>query len=220
MSGGKPRVVVLGSGAGSNFEALAEQAGDRYIIIAAGSDRPAAPILERARRRGIETFSIPPADYPGKAAHDAALATAVAAHRPDWIALAGYLLLLGPETLAIRPGRILNVHPALLPAFPGLDTHRRALAAGAREHGATVHFVTAALDAGPPILQARLTVAVADTAESLRRRVQALEHVIYPRALAWCAAGRAEMRDNATWLDGAPLANPITLDESDLCSDA
>jgi phosphoribosylglycinamide formyltransferase-1 len=212
----RQRVVVLGSGIGTNFEALAEQAEARYQIVAVGSERTGAPILERARRRGIEAFAVSPADYPDKSAHDAALATAISRHRPDWIALAGYMRLLGSETLASRPGRILNVHPALLPEFPGLDTHRRALAARAREHGATVHFVTAALDAGPTILQARLAVGANDTTQSLRSRVQALEHVIYPRALAWCAAGRAEMREGATWLDGKPLLNPLAINETDL----
>lgn len=209
-----PRIVVLGSGIGTNFEALADAAAEHYRIVAVGSDRPAAPILERARERGISTFVLPLADYPDRAAHDAALAATLAAANPDWIALAGYLRFLGPETLARWPGRILNVHPALLPAFPGLDTHRRALAAAAREHGATVHFVTAALDAGPAIIQARLTIAPGETPASLQTRVQALEHRIYPRALACCAAGRIRMQDGMACLDGAPLHEPLLFEGS------
>ncbi|MGH8274459.1 MAG: phosphoribosylglycinamide formyltransferase [Gammaproteobacteria bacterium] len=215
MNAAAPRVVVLGSGVGSNFEALAEQAAGRYCIVAVGSDRPAALILNRARERGISTFVLRPADYSDRAGHDAALAAALAAAEPDWIALAGYLRFLGAETLARWPGRILNVHPSLLPAFPGLDTHRRALAAGARRHGATVHFVTTALDAGPRIVQARLGINPAETPESLRCRVHALEHRIYPRALTWCAAGRMRMEAEAAWFDGAPLREPVVIEEND-----
>lgn len=212
-----PRVVVLGSGVGSNFEALAEHAGTNYAIVAVGSDRREAPILERARRRDIPAFVLAAADYPDRKAHDAALAAALAEQRPDWIALAGYLRILGPATLAAWPGRILNIHPALLPAFPGLDTHRRALAAGMREHGATVHFVTATLDAGPSILQARLAVREDDTEATLRVRVQALEHRIYPQALAWCARRRVSMKDGIACMDGLPLVAPLALEEDDPC---
>jgi phosphoribosylglycinamide formyltransferase-1 len=211
-----PRVLVLGSGTGSNFEALAEKAGGRYELIAVGSDKPDAKILERAERRGIRHFTVIPADYPDRRAHDVALAAAIRACRPDWVALAGYMRLLGPETLAAAPGRILNIHPALLPAFTGLNTHRRALEATVREHGSTVHFVTAALDAGPAILQARLAIKADDTPETLETRVKAMEHTIYPQALGWCAAGRVAMHAGQTWLDGQPLAEPITLDEHDL----
>ncbi|MDN5864119.1 MAG: phosphoribosylglycinamide formyltransferase [Gammaproteobacteria bacterium] len=215
MNAALPRVVVLGSGAGSNFEALAEQAGGHYEIVAVGSDKADAPILDRARRHAIPVFSITPFDYPEHTARDAALARAIAGARPDWVALAGYMRLLGAETLAAAPGRILNVHPALLPAFPGLDTYRRVLAAGAREHGSTVHFVTAELDSGPPILQARLGIAANETVESLEARVKTMEHRIYPQALAWCAAGRVAMRDGVTWLDGKRLTKPIIVEETD-----
>lgn len=211
-------MVVLGSGVGSNFEALVGRAGADYEIVAVGSDRRDAPILERARRHGIAAFVVAPADYADRAAHDAALAAALAARRPEWITLAGYLRLLGPATLAACPERILNVHPALLPAFPGLDTHRRALDAGVREHGATVHFVTAALDAGPRILQGRLAVRDGDTAATLRTRVQALEHRIYPQALAWCTRGRVSMENEIALLDGMPLDEPLILDEDEPCA--
>ncbi len=212
-----PRVVVLGSGVGSNFEALAAQAGADYEIVAVGSDRRTAPILERARKRHIPVFVTAPEDYFDRAAHDAALAAALADQRPDWIALAGYLRILGPKMLAAWPERILNIHPALLPAFAGLDTHRRALAAGAREHGATVHFVIAALDAGPRILQARLKVHGDDSAATLHARVQTLEHRIYPRALAWCTSGRVSMKDGIARMDGMPLTEPVIFDEDNAC---
>ncbi|MGH8271194.1 MAG: phosphoribosylglycinamide formyltransferase [Gammaproteobacteria bacterium] len=213
----RARVVVLGSGVGSNFEALAAHADANYEIVAVGSDRRTAPILDRAGDRGISTFVVAAADYPDCAAHDTALAAALTARRPDWIALAGYLRILGSATLAAWPERILNIHPALLPNFPGLDTHRRALAAGACEHGATVHFVTAALDAGPRILQARLAVHEDDTETTLHARVQALEHRIYPRALDWCASGRVSMKDGIACMDGMPLTAPIIFDEDSPC---
>lgn len=208
--------MVLGSGAGSNFEALANGAADRYEIVAVGSDKAHAPILARARRRAITCFTIAPQDYPDRGTRDAALADAVRRQRPDWIALAGYMRLLGAETLAVAPGHTLNVHPALLPAFPGLHTHRRALSAGAREHGSTVHFVTSELDAGPAILQARLAVRRHETQETLEARVKAMEHRIYPQALGWCTAGRATLRDGAVWLDGRALSEPRIVDETDL----
>ncbi|HEX5313300.1 MAG TPA: phosphoribosylglycinamide formyltransferase [Gammaproteobacteria bacterium] len=218
MKSSLPRVVVLGSGTGTNFEALAEKAGDDYEIVAVGSDRRDAPILERARRRRIPTFSCTVTDFPESARHDSQLASALGARRPEWVALAGYMRILGPDTLAACAGRILNVHPALLPLFPGTDTHRRALAAGASEHGATVHFVTARLDAGPAILQGRTAVRERDDPESLRLRVQALEHRIYPLALAWCARGRVLLRQNRAWFDGRPLDEPVTILEARQCA--
>lgn len=215
MNAPLPRILVLGSGAGSNFEALAEAADGRYDIIAVGSDKVDAKILERAERRGIRHFTVVPGDYPDRRAHDGALAAAIEASQPDWIALAGYMRLVGPETLAAAPSRILNIHPALLPAFTGLDTHRRALEAGVREHGSTVHFVTPELDAGPGILQARLIVKADDTPETLETRVKTMEHTIYPQALGWCAAGRVAMHEDQAWFDGQPLDRPITVDEHD-----
>lgn len=214
MTAGLPRVVVLGSGAGSNFEALADAADEHYEIVAVGSDKPTAPILERACRRGITVFAASPSDHPDRAAHDAALAGAMRRHKPDWVALAGYMRILGPETLAVAPDHTLNVHPALLPAFPGLHTHRRALEAGVREHGSTVHFVTVELDAGPAIMQAELIVQSDDTAATLETRIKAMEHRIYPRALAECAAGRITLHNGTTWRDGQPLDQPLIVNET------
>lgn len=211
------RVLVLGSGEGTNFEALAAAGPPAWRIVAVGSDRTDAPLLARARRRGIAVFCVAPADFPDRAAHDRALAAAVAAHRPDVVALAGYLRIVGPAMLSAWQGRLLNIHPALLPAFPGLHTHQRALAAGTSVHGATVHFVTPELDAGPGIVQGRLRVHGDDDAESLRRRVQSLEHCIYPLALGWFAAGRLTMADGRAQLDGRPLGTPVLIEEEE-CS--
>lgn len=213
MTGTPCRVLVLGSGEGTNFEALAAAAGRDWIVAAAGSDRAGAPILARARRRGIAAFDVAPADYPDPRAHDRALAEAVAGHAPDLVALAGYMRILGPAMLAAWYGRILNVHPSLLPAFRGLHTHARVLAAGDTVHGATVHFVTPELDAGPRIVQGRLHIHSSETAESLRIRVQALEHRIYPLAIGWYAAGRLRMTDGTVRLDGRTLNEPVVIGE-------
>ncbi|MGH8428372.1 MAG: phosphoribosylglycinamide formyltransferase [Gammaproteobacteria bacterium] len=218
MSGAVCRLVVLGSGAGTNFEALALAAGQDYEIVAVVSDRPGAPILERARRRDIPALTLTTADYGERAAHDTALARILGEYHPDLVALAGYLRLIGPATLAAWTGRMLNVHPALLPAFPGLDTHVRAIAAGAHEHGTTVHFVTADLDAGPRIVQGRLMVRNGETADELAKRVQAIEHRIYPLAVRWCASGHTVMRENRIWFDGRPLDEPIMIEEQDSCA--
>ena len=209
------KVIVLGSGEGTNFEALAAAAGDDYVIVAVGGDRTEAPILNRARRRGIPTFTCTRRDHPDRGAHDRALARLIESRHPDWIALAGYMRLLGPAVLAAWPGRIINIHPALLPAFPGLNTHARALAAGVSVHGSTVHFVTAELDAGPPILQGRLKVRPTDTPQSLAQRVKALEHRIYPLALARLAQGRVRMVQGQSRLDGRPLNTPPSIEEQE-----
>ncbi len=207
------RVLVLGSGEGTNFEALAAAADGLWEIIAVGSDRPRARLLERARRHGIATFVLASDEFPGRAAYDAALANMIASHRPDLVVLAGYMRILGPDALVGWQGKMLNIHPSLLPDFPGLDTHVRALAAGVPMHGATVHFVTATLDAGPRIVQGRLKVHASDTPKSLRRRVQNLEHRIYPLAVSWFATGRLRMEDNEARLDGKALVRPIMIEE-------
>ena len=213
MSPAPRRVLVLGSGRGTNFEALADAADKHWRIVAVGSDRPDAPLLDRARRRDIEAFSVPPGSYPNRPAHDRALADAIARYRPDMIALAGYMRILGESVVETWRGRMLNIHPSLLPAFPGLNTHARALEAGAAMHGATVHFVTPELDAGPRIVQGRTAVDRSDTVESLRRRVQALEHRIYPLAVAWLASGRLTMVAENAWLDGRMLKEPVVIEE-------
>lgn len=215
MTAAARRVLVLGSGEGTNFEAIAAAASPEWYVVAVGSDRADAPILARARRRGIAAFCNAPGDFPDAAAHDQALARAAAAHRPDLIALAGYMRILGPAMLAAWEGRMLNIHPSLLPAFPGLHTHQRVLAAGDRFHGATVHFVTPELDAGPRIVQGRLQVHETDSADTLCRRVQALEHRIYPLAIGWYAAGRLRMVDGRTRLDERVLDEPVVIEEGE-----
>lgn len=215
MKGNRCRVVVLGSGRGSNFEALAEAAGDVWQIVAAGSDRRDAPLLAKAERRGIPGFYREPSAYPNREAHDAALAAALAQHAPDLVLLAGYMRLLGPAMLEPWHGRMLNIHPSLLPARPGLRTHERVLRAGDREHGATVHFVTPELDGGPRVVQAQLAVHPAEDAAALAARVQRLEHCIYPRAVDWYASGRLKLEKGMAVLDGVSLVNPVVMEEAE-----
>ena len=209
-------VVVLLSGHGSNFAALAAEAARRdYQIRGVVSDRPAAPGLERARALGLPAEAVPFAGFPDRDAHDAALAARIDALAPGLVVLAGYMRILSPRFVARYAGRLLNIHPSLLPKYPGLHTHRRALEAGDAEHGATVHFVTDQLDGGPPVAQARVPVLPGDTAETLSARVQAVEHRLYPAVVGWFARGRLACRDGAAWLDGRRLDGPVRLEDTD-----
>ncbi len=214
MSGG-PRAVVLVSGDGSNLQAIIDQAHRGALDISlAGvvSDRPGVRALERATAAGIPALVVhcaadPPA-FPGR------LAEMLSGLRPDLVILAGFMRILPADLVDRYRGRMLNVHPSLLPKYPGLHTYRRALEAGDREHGSTVHFVIPALDAGPGILQYRVPIRSEDTEASLRDRIRAGEHLVYPRAIAWLAAGRASLRDGTAWLDGELLRSPVVVDEA------
>jgi len=207
-------VVVLISGRGSNMHSLIEQSrapDSPYYVAGVFSDQANAPGLRLARDLNVPAEALAAAGFAERTAYDRALAAQVATGEPALVVLAGFMRILSAEFIARFPGRILNIHPSLLPQYPGLHTHRRALAAGEREHGATVHFVTAQLDAGPLILQARVAVNPDDDEASLAARVQAQEHKIYPLAVRWFCAGRLEQRDGRAWLDGAPLAQPLQL---------
>jgi phosphoribosylglycinamide formyltransferase-1 len=179
-------IVILISGRGSNMEALvraarAEQWPAR--IAAVVSNKADAKGLEFAQAHGIPTAVVPNKEYATRAAFDAALQQAIDAFSPDLVVLAGFMRILTPPFVEHYAGRMLNIHPSLLPAFPGLTTHQAALDAGVAEHGATVHFVTAELDHGPMVVQARVPVLPGDTAESLSARVLEQEHLLYPRAV-------------------------------------
>ena len=210
------RVAVLISGEGTNLQALidaghAGQLGAR--IVAVVSNRAAARGLERARAAGIEALHLPAAHGLERADYDGALAALLAPREPDLIVLAGFMRIFGPAFVERFAGRMLNIHPSLLPRHPGLDTHRRVLQAGDRWHGATVHFVTAELDAGPAIVRYRLAVRPGDTAESLAQRVHVGEHIILPRAVSWFAAGRLRLEGGSVMLDGRALPAPVSIDE-------
>ena len=180
------RVGILLSGRGSNMQALVEQASG-YAVVLVASDRPEAPGVAWAAARGLPTFALSPRGI-GKAAFEERLDVALRDARVEVIALAGYMRLLSDAFVARWRGRVLNIHPSLLPAYKGLDTHARALAAGDAQAGCSVHLVTEELDGGAVLGQARVPVLAGDTAETLAARVLAEEHRLYPRVLAeWCA---------------------------------
>jgi phosphoribosylglycinamide formyltransferase-1 len=183
------RIVILISGRGSNMEALLN-AEMPARVVAVISNEPAAKGLETARGRGIPTAVVEHRAFGERSAFDTALAEEIDRHRPDLVVLAGFMRVLTEPFVDRYRGRMLNIHPSLLPAFPGLHTHRRALEAGVRVHGCTVHFVTAALDYGPIVIQAAVPVLPGDTEESLAARVLKEEHRIYPQAVRWFCAGR------------------------------
>ncbi len=214
-------IVVLISGQGTNLLAIHEAArlGLPVDVRAVLSDRPAAPGLERARALGVPTVALPPAEFADRAAHDAALADRIDAFAPALVVLAGYMRILSPAFVRRFAGRLLNIHPSLLPKYPGLHTHRRALEAGDAEHGATVHFVTDELDGGPPVAQVVIPVRPGDTEATLSARVQAREHSLYPTVLGWFATGRLACRDGRAWLDGRALERPVILEDRDASDD-
>ena len=183
-------IVILISGRGSNMEAIVQARIAGARVAAVISNRADASGLAFARAHGIATAVVSHHDYPDRARFDAALAACIDAHAPDLVVLAGFMRLLTAEFVHHYDGRLLNIHPSLLPAFPGLHTHRQALAAGVRVHGATVHFVTAALDCGPIVVQAAVPVLPDDDEHRLAARVLAQEHRIYPQAVRWFVDGR------------------------------
>lgn len=210
-----PAVVVLISGEGTNLQALLDAARSGVLpagVVAAISDRADARGLARARAAGIAARHIGPGEHYGRDAYEHALADAIEAYAPAAVVLAGFMRVLGGDLVRRFDGRMLNIHPSLLPRHRGLDTHKRVLEAGEREHGATVHFVTEELDAGPPVIQYRIEVAPGDTAQSLAERVHRGEHLILPRAVGWLVSGRLKLEHGRAILDGAPLNRPILIE--------
>jgi phosphoribosylglycinamide formyltransferase-1 len=210
-------VAVLVSGRGSNMEAIARAGLAGRIparVAAVISDRPEAAGLPLARSLGIEASAVPQTPGMDRAAYGRVLADAIARYEPGLVVLAGFMKILDPGFTRQYAGRLLNIHPSLLPRYPGLHTHRRVLEAGDRMHGCTVHFVTEELDAGPRIVQAAIRVMDGDDEQSLSARVQHWEHMIYPEAVGWFAEGRLSMRDGACWLDGQRLEQPILRGET------
>ncbi|MET0358778.1 MAG: phosphoribosylglycinamide formyltransferase [Pararhizobium sp.] len=192
----RKRVVVFISGGGSNMVALADACSEADYpaeIVGVISDRATAGGLEKAAARGIPTAAFERRDYADKATHETAILDHVETLRPDLLCLAGYMRLLTGTFISRYEGRILNIHPSLLPEFPGLHTHQRALDAGRTEAGCTVHFVTEGMDEGPVILQTRVPVLGGDTAETLAARVLTVEHKTYAQALRMVASGDVRM---------------------------
>jgi phosphoribosylglycinamide formyltransferase-1 len=173
------------------------------------SDRPGVAGITTAQQLGIETRVVPWEAAADRAAFEVALGECIDAHSPDLVVLAGFMRVLSGPFVRQYAGRMLNIHPSLLPKYTGLHTHRRVLEAGDTLHGASVHYVTPELDGGPLILQSQVPVKAGDTESTLTTRVQATEHVIYPRAIEWIADGRLQWNDGQPLLDGKPLKDPI-----------
>ncbi len=205
-------VVALVSGRGSNLQALLDPSIDGRLPIemrAVISNRPGAQALERATTAGVPAEVIDHTDFAERTAFDAALSDAIDAHAPALVVLAGFMRIFTDAFVERYRARMLNIHPSLLPAFRGLDTHQRALDAGAERHGATVHFVTPELDGGPPVAQASVPVYPDDDAAALADRVLEREHRLYPLVVRWFAQGRLTFDGHTPYLDGHALTQPI-----------
>jgi phosphoribosylglycinamide formyltransferase-1 len=205
-------LAVLISGRGSNMLALGRACRDGRIdgeIVAVVSDRGDAAGVAAARGLGLPATVLEPAAGMDRAAYGRALSAELESSGAGLVALAGFMRILDGEFVRRWEGRMLNIHPSLLPAHRGLHTHRRVLEAGERTHGCTVHFVVEELDAGPAVIQGRLAVRPGENERALSARVQRLEHIIYPRAVGWFAAGRLAWRDGAAWLDDRVLREPV-----------
>jgi phosphoribosylglycinamide formyltransferase-1 len=210
-------VAVVISGRGSNMEAIARASlggASRYRVVRVIADRDSASGLARAAALGIPTSVVPVRQFADRASFDSALAKELEGSGAGLVALAGFMRILSAEFVQRFEGRLLNIHPSLLPRYKGLDTHARALAAGDTHHGASVHYVTAELDGGPVIMQGRLRLRAGDTPDAVSARVHTLEHIIYPHVCSLIAAGRVECRHGAVYFDGAPLAAPL-IEEND-----
>jgi phosphoribosylglycinamide formyltransferase-1 len=205
-------IAILISGRGSNMRVIAERAAagslpvDIRVVI---SDQPAAEGLQAAAAMNIATRVLAPRDFADRASYDQALVQLLAEYGPKLVVLAGFMRILTAHFIGAFAGRILNVHPSLLPKYRGLRTHRRVLEAGEALHGASIHFVTEELDGGPVALQAEVQVLPADSETTLSARVQQAEHRIYPQAIDWFASGRLVLKDGRACLDGKPLDAPV-----------
>ena len=211
------RVVVLISGSGSNLQALidGQKSGDLPISIEKViSNRPDVFGLTRAEQAGISHQVLDHKKFADRESFDQHLMQEIDQCNPDLVVLAGFMRILTPEFTQHYLGRMLNIHPSLLPKFQGLHTHQRALDAGESRHGVTVHFVTAELDGGPAAIQASVPVLSTDDASSLAKRVQRQEHIIYPLAVKWFAEGKLQMKDNRAWLENELLPEHGHLIES------
>ena len=206
-----PLAIVI-SGRGSNMVAIAQACAQGRIDARVNqviSDQADAAGVTRARELGLATRVIPRAQFTDASAFEAALSGALDAQPHELVVLAGFMRILSPQFVARYAGRMVNIHPSLLPLYRGLNTHRRVLAAGDVQHGASVHFVTADLDAGPVVLQSRVPVLPGDTEKTLAERVQQSEHIIYPKVIGWIAQQRLVLREGRVWFDGEPLDEPM-----------
>ena len=212
----KIRLVVLISGRGSNLQAIMDQAvsGELPVEVAAVvSNRPGVHGLERARQAGVPALELDHKRFVDRPEFEAALIETIDRRQPDLVVLAGFMRVLTAGFTEHYRGRLLNIHPSLLPKFRGLHTHERAIAAGETEHGASIHFVTAELDGGPVIVQARVLVLPGDDTDALAARVLEQEHRLYPLAIRWFAEQRLRLEGEQVWFDGQPLVEPLRLEQ-------
>ncbi len=216
MSPDQPfRIAVLISGSGTNLQAIIDAVAGGDIparIEQVISNRPGAGGLARAERAGIGTEVLDHRAFAERGHYDAVLAERLEAIRPDLVVLAGFMRILTDDFVTRFMGRLINIHPSLLPAYRGLHTHQRAIDAGESRHGCSVHYVIPELDAGPVIAQAAVPIHAGDTAEALQDRVQAMEHRLYPKVVRWIADGRVALRAGRVWLDGEALTSPPCLE--------
>jgi phosphoribosylglycinamide formyltransferase-1 len=209
-------IVILISGRGSNMEAIVRAAQKEAWpakIAAVISNRPDAGGLDFARSHGIQTAVLDHRAFKDRASFDAELVNLIDSFNPDLVVLAGFMRILTGDFVRHYTGKLLNIHPSLLPLFPGLHTHEQALTAGVSEHGATVHFVTEALDHGPMVIQAKVPVLPGDSADTLAQRVLKQEHIIYPRAVRWFIDNRLSIRDNQVIVSPAEAQILISTDQ-------
>lgn len=212
-----PRILVLASGSGTNFQALIDASRERDFpgqIVALGCNNPKAFALERAGLANIETFVVDHKKFGTREEFDAALLAHILRYNPDLIVLAGFMRILTTDFVRAFRGKLVNIHPSLLPKYTGLNTHQRALEAGDRTHGVSIHFVTEELDGGPVIAQAEVSVAEGDTGETLAEKVQQKEHLLYPIVIRWFCEGRIQLGQNQVLFDGQIMEAPMRLPDS------
>jgi phosphoribosylglycinamide formyltransferase 1 len=208
-------IVILISGRGSNMLALIERSrGGAYTVAEVISDKADAAGLTAARDLGIAARALPAGKAMARETYDLGLAAAIEERSPALVVLAGFMRILSAPFVQRFAGRILNIHPSLLPKYPGLHTHRRAIEARDTEHGATVHFVTEHLDGGPRIIQSRVRIQPGETEAELSRRVLEQEHRIYPMAVNWFCESRLRCEAGRAWLDGRPLSEPVQITDN------
>lgn len=201
------KIVVLISGSGSNLQSLidATSQGLQAKIVAVISNQPDAYGLVRAQEAKIPALSLSAKSFTSREQYDQALMTIIDEYQPDLVILAGFMRILTADLVKHYAGKMLNIHPSLLPKYPGLHTHRKAIENGDTEHGTSVHFVTEELDGGPVILQAKIPISTGDTEDDVIERVKIQEHRIYPKVVRWFIDGRLVMKDNHAYLDGVCL---------------
>ena len=211
------KAAILVSGSGTNLQSFIDQVADKSLdldIAVVFSNRSDAYGLTRAKNAGLRTVCIEHGDFEDRETFDRAVAAALDTFETELIILAGFMRILSPWFVQHFKGRIFNIHPALLPRYPGLHTHARVLEAGDTHHGSTIHFVTEELDGGPGILAGRIAVTPGETASELQARVQAVEHQIYPQAAQLFSEGRVSLKDGKAYVDGKLLNDPMVIDFS------